>query len=107
MKHIVNSILTLFSFSLLSLNLSAQYGPQFENRGFEQWTTREATKAQVKAVVHGDADYKIIADGTEEPADKHVATAVSSFTRTSTANGDYTWRRLSHRVRARQHQREW
>lgn len=205
MKHFVNSILTLFFFSLLSLNLSAQYGPQFENRGFEQWTTREATsvnepthwhsggtatgtwagflsnqieqssqtrpgsngsksvrvfpnsilgitangtltngrinagsmsvsgsdnynytqraessfntlisqlpdslsvwvcfrsqsttdKAQVKAVVHGDADYKIIADGTEEPADKHVATAVSSFTRTSTANGDYTWRRLS------------
>lgn len=217
MKHIVKSILTLFSFSLLSLNLSAQYGPQFENRGFEQWTTREATsvnepthwhsggtatgtwagflsnqieqssqtrpgsngsksvrvfpnsilgitangtltngrinagsmsasgsdnynytqraeiafntpisqlpdsvsdwvcfrsqsttdKAQVKAVVHGDTDYKIIADGTEEPADKHVATAVSSFTRTSTANGDYTWRRLSHRVRSRQHKREW
>jgi hypothetical protein len=52
-------------------------------------------KAQVKAVVHGNADYKIIANGTEEPADMHVATAVSSFTRTSTANGAYTWRRLS------------
>ena len=52
-------------------------------------------KAQVKAVVHGDADYKLIANGTEEPANMHVATAVSSFTRTSTANGAYTWRRLS------------
>lgn len=52
-------------------------------------------KAQVKAVVHGDADYKIIANGTEEPTDMRVATAVSSFTRTSTANGAYTWRRLS------------
>jgi hypothetical protein len=51
--------------------------------------------AQVKAVVHGDADYKLIANGTEEPANMHVATAVSSFTRTSTANGAYTWRRLS------------
>jgi hypothetical protein len=52
-------------------------------------------KAQVKAVVHGDADYKFIANGTEEPTDKHVATAVSSFTRTSAASGAYTWRRMS------------
>ena len=52
-------------------------------------------KAQVKAVVHGNADYKIIANGTEEPADMHVATAVQSFTRTAPANGAYTWRRLS------------
>ena len=193
--------ISLFVFSFLSLNLSAQYGPQFDNRGFEQWTNRvsepthwhsggtatgsfsswvdsqieqsaqtrpgssgtksvrlypesvwgvtangnltngrmnagsmSATgsgnynytqrsqtafntpitqlpdsltlwvcfrcqsttdKAQVKAVVHGDADYKIIANGTEEPMDKHVATALNSFTRTSTANGAYTWRRLS------------
>lgn len=194
-------IFSLFVFSFLTLNLSAQYGPQFDNRGFEQWTDRvsepvhwhsggtatgtfsgfvssqietstqtrpgstgsksarvfptsvlgitangnitngrmnagsmSATgsgnynytqrsnntyntplsqlpdsisvwvcfrsssttdKAQVKAVVHGDADYKFIANGTEEPANMHVATAVSSFTRTSTANGAYTWRRLS------------
>ena len=191
------SIFNLFIFSFLSLNLSAQYGPQLDNRGFEQWTTRNENavsepvhwhsggtatgtwsgflssqieqssqtrpgttgsksvrvfpdsvlgitangtltngrinagsmsatgsgnynytqrsesafntpinqlpdslsvwvcfrsqsttdKAQVKAVVHGNADYKIIANGTEEPADMHVATAVSSFTRTSTANG--------------------
>jgi hypothetical protein len=193
--------ISLFVFSFLSLSLSAQYGPQFDNRGFEQWTNRvsepthwhsggtatgsfsswvdsqieqsaqtrpgssgtksvrlypesvwgvtangnltngrmnagsmSATgsgnynytqrsqtafntpitqlpdsltlwvcfrcqsttdKAQVKAVVHGDADYKIIANGTEEPMDKHVATALNSFTRTSTANGAYTWRRLS------------
>ena len=52
-------------------------------------------KAQVKAVVHGNADYKIIANGTEEPMDMHVATALSSFNRTSAANGAYTWRRLS------------
>ena len=201
MKCILIGISSLFIFSFLTLNLSAQYGPQFDNRGFEQWTDRvsepvhwhsggtatgtfsgfvssqiesstqtrpgstgsksarvfptsvlgitangnitngrmnagsmSATgsgnynytqrsqsayntpinqlpdsisvwvcfrsssttdKAQVKAVVHGDADYKFIANGTEEPANMHVATAVSSFTRTSTANGAYTWRRLS------------
>lgn len=205
MKRFFIGLFNLFIFSLLSLNLSAQYGPQLDNRGFEQWTTRNENavsepihwhsggtatgtwsgflssqieqssqtrpgttgsksvrvfpdsvlgitangtltngrinagsmsatgsgnynytqrsesafntpinqlpdsltiwvcfrsqsttdKAQVKAVVHGNADYKIIANGTEEPADMHVATAVSSFTRTSTANGAYTWRRLS------------
>lgn len=201
MKSMFIGIFSLFVFSFLTLNLSAQYGPQFDNRGFEQWTDRvsepvhwhsggtatgtfsgfvssqietstqtrpgstgsksarvfptsvlgitangnitngrmnagsmSATgsgnynytqrsnntyntplsqlpdsisvwvcfrsssttdKAQVKAVVHGDADYKFIANGTEEPANMHVATAVSSFTRTSTANGAYTWRRLS------------
>lgn len=201
MKRILIVISSLFIFSFLSHNLSAQYGLQFNNRGFEQWTdrvsepvrwhsggtatgtfsgfvssqiesstqTRPGTtgsksvrifptsvlgitangnitngrmnagsmsatgsgnynytqraesafntsinqlpdslsvwvcfrstsstdKAQVKAVVHGDADYKFIANGTEEPANMHVATAVLSFTRTSTANGAYTWRRLS------------
>ena len=191
----------LFIFSFISLSLSAQYGPQFDNRGFEQWTNRvnepthwhsggtatggwafmltsqieqssqtrpnssgnksvrlyphstwgvlangnitngrmnagstsstgadnynytqrsenafntpinqlpdsltiwvcfrctsTSEKAQVKAVVHGDADYRIIANGTESPAEMHVATAALSFTRTSTANGAYTWRRLS------------
>ena len=201
MKRILITISSLFIFSFLSLDLSAQYGPQFDNRGFEQWTDRvsepvrwhsggtatgtfsgfvssqiesstqtrpgslgsksvrifptsvlgitangnltngrmnagsmSATgsgnynytqrsnntyntpinqlpdslsvwvcfrsasttdKAQVKAVVHGDADYKFIANGTEEPTDMHVATAVSSFTRTSAASGAYTWRRMS------------
>ena len=57
--------------------------------------TTTSDKAQVKAVIHGNADYQIIADGTEAPANMHVATAVQSFTRTSTANGAYTWRRLS------------
>jgi hypothetical protein len=201
MKRILITISSLFIFSFFSINLSAQYGPQFDNRGFEQWTdrvsepvrwhsggtatgtfsgfvssqiessnqTRPGTtgsksvrifptsvlgitangnitngrmnagsmsatgsgnynytqrsnntyntplsqlpdslsvwvcfrstsstdKAQVKAVVHGDADYKFIANGTEEPANMHVATAVSSFTRTSTANGAYVWHRLS------------
>ena len=202
MKRFFTSVFVIIVFSL---NLSAQYGPQFDNRGFEQWTTREMTsvsepvhwhsdgtatgtwsgflssqieqssqtrpgssgsksvrlfpdsvlgvtangtltngrmnagsmsatgsgnfnytqraesafntpinqlpdsltvwvcfrsqstsdKAQVKAVVHGDADYKLIANGTEEPANMHVATAVQSFTRTAPANGAYTWRRLS------------
>ena len=205
MKRIFKIAFTLFFFSILTLDLSGQYGPQFDNRGFEQWTTRDENsvnepvhwhsggtatgtwsgflssqieqssqtrpgstgsksvrlvpdsvlgvtangnmtngrmnagsmsatgsgnynytqrsnsvyntpisqlpdslsvwvcfrsqsatdKAQVKAVVHGDADYKIIANGTEEPENMHVATAVSSFTRTSTATGAYTWRRLS------------
>ncbi len=54
-----------------------------------------STKGQVKAVVHGNADYKIIANGTEDPTNMHVATAVLSFTRTSTSGGSYTWRRLS------------
>ena len=57
--------------------------------------TSTSEKAQVKAVVHGDADYRIIANGTESPANMHVATAALSFNRTSTANGAYTWRRLS------------
>lgn len=201
MKRILITIFSLFIFSFLSLDLSAQYGPQFNNRGFEQWTDRvsepvrwhsggtatgsfsgfvssqiesstqtrpgssgsksvrifptsvlgitangnitngrmnagsmsatgsgnynytqrsnntyntplnqlpdslsvwvcfrstsSTDKAQVKAVVHGDADYKFIANGTEEPTNMHVATAVLSFARTSTANGAYTWRRLS------------
>ena len=54
-----------------------------------------STKAQVKAVIHGNADYKIMANGSEEPANMHVATAVLSFNRTSTSGGAYTWRRLS------------
>ena len=201
MKRSSIFITSLFFFSFLSINLSAQYGPQFDNRGFEQWTNRvsepthwhsggtatgtfsgwvssqieqssqtrpgssgtksvrlfpesvlgvtangnitngrmnagsmsatgtgnynytqrsqtafntpitqlpdsltlwvcfrcqsSSDKAQVKAVVHGNADYKIIANGTEEPMDMHVATALSSFNRTSAANGAYTWRRLS------------
>lgn len=201
MKRSSIFITSLFFFSFLSINLSAQYGPQFDNRGFEQWTNRvsepthwhsggtatgtfsgwvssqieqssqtrpgssgtksvrlfpesvlgvtangnltngrmnagsmsatgsgnynytqrsqtafntpiaqlpdsltlwvcfrsqsTSAKAQVKAVVHGNADYKIIADGTEEPMNMHVATALNSFSRTSAANGAYTWRRLS------------
>ena len=57
--------------------------------------TSSSERAQVKAVVHGDADYQFIANGTEAPAEMHVATAEESFTRTSTANGAYNWRRLS------------
>lgn len=205
MKKTIRTLSMLFAFSMMTTALSAQYGPQFTNSGFEDWTSRETDavsepvhwhsggtatgtwsgflsnqveqssqkrpgssgsksarlfptsvlgitangnltngrinagsmsasgsgnynytqrsenvfntpinqlpdsltvwvcfrsnsttdKAQVKAVVHGDADYKLMGDGTGEPADKHVATAALSFTRTSTANGAYTWRRLS------------
>ena len=205
MKRLIISIFNLFVFCFLSLNSIAQYGPQFENRGFEQWTSREENsisepehwhsggtatgtwasflsnqieqfsqtrpgstgsksvrlfpesvlgvtangnmtngrmnagsmsatgsnnynytqraqsafntpisqlpdslsvwvcfrsqsstdKAQIKAVVHGNTDYKLIADGSEEPVNMHVATAISSFTRTSIANGAIIWQRLS------------
>ena len=205
MKRFFTSIPTLLFWGLISHNLNAQYGPQIENRGFEQWTSRDelsvsepehwhsggtatgtfsgfvssqielspqvrpgsngiksvriypssvlgitangnltngrmnagsmsatgtgnynytqraqnafnspvsqlpdsvsvwvcfrsestSDKAQVKAVVHGDADYRLIADGTEDPANMHVATAALSFTRTSSAGGSYNWRRLS------------
>jgi uncharacterized repeat protein (TIGR02543 family) len=204
-KHFLKKTCILVTISMLSTTLFAQYGPQFDNRGFEQWTTRETEsvsepvhwhsggtatgswafmvssqieqssqtrpnstgsksvrlfphstlgvvangnitngrmnagstsvtgadnynytqraqnayntpinqlpdsisiwvcfrctssteQAQVKAIVHGDADYRIIANGTESPAEMHVATAAQSFTRTSTANGAYNWRRLS------------
>ena len=193
------SILLFFSF--LSISLWGQYGPQFDNRGFEQWTTRVSEpvhwhsggtatgtwssmmpnsveqssqtrpgstgsksvrlvpssvfgvtangtvtngrinagsmspsgssnynytqrdqnvyntpitqlpdsltvwvcfrsqsashKAQVKAVVHGNADYKVKADGTEEPTNMHVATADQRFTRHSANGGAYNWTRLS------------
>ena len=205
MDHIFRNSAIILVFSLLSSNLFGQYGPQLENRGFEEWITRDETavsepvhwhsggtatgtfsgfvssqietsnqtrpgsagsksvrvfptsvlgitangnltngrmnagsrsatgsgnynytqrsnsafsspisqlpdsisvwvcfrsqnttdRAQAKAVIHGDADYKLIADGTEDPADMHVASAVESFTRTSTVGGTYTWRRLS------------
>jgi hypothetical protein len=52
-------------------------------------------RAQLRCVVHGDADYKFVANGTEEPAEMLVASARHTFTRTSTANGAYIWRRLS------------
>lgn len=205
MKKSNRTFAMLFAFSMMTTALSAQYGPQFTNSGFEEWTSRETdavsepvhwhsggtatgtwsgflssqieqsthprpgsagsknvrlfptsvigvtangsltngrmnagsmsatgsdnynytqraqsafntpinqlpdsltvwvcfrsesttAKAQVKAVVHGDADYRLVADGTEQPANMHVATAVSSFTRTASAGGTYAWRRLS------------
>lgn len=49
----------------------------------------------MKAVVHGDADYQLIANGTESPSNMHVATADQRFTRTSANGGAYNWTRLS------------
>ena len=40
MKRFFTSIPILLFFGLISLNLNAQFGPQIENRGFEQWTNR-------------------------------------------------------------------
>ena len=204
-KHFLKKTCILVTISMLSTTLFAQYGPQFDNRGFEQWTTRETEsvnepahwhsggtatgtwhsmmpnsveqssqtrpgssgsksarlfpssvwgitangtvtngrinagsmspdgsgnydytqrsqnlyntpisqlpdslsvwvcfrsssttdKAQIKAVVHGDADYQVIADGTESPSDMHVATADQRFTRTAANGGAYNWTRLS------------
>jgi len=205
MNHYCKNLFTLLVFSFLGSRIYAQYGPQFENRDFEQWTSRDeqsvsepvhwhsggtatggfagfvssqieqsthprpgssgtksvklyptrilgvtangnltngrmnagsmsaagaenynytqrsqsafntpinqlpdsltvwvcfrssstSSRAQVKAVVHGDADYRLIANGTESPSDKHVATAALSFYRTAPNGGSYNWRRLS------------
>lgn len=51
--------------------------------------------ADVHAAAHGDADYKFVANGTEEPLEMLVATAHQGFTRTAPANGNYVWQRLS------------
>lgn len=51
--------------------------------------------ANLHAAVHGDADYKFIANGTEEPLNQLVGSARYNFQRTSPANGTYVWRRLS------------
>ena len=206
MKHFCKQLLSLLVFSILGTQLYAQYGPQFDNRDFEQWTNRvsepvhwhsggtadgsyagylpdglmvsstqtrpgssgsksvrlvpqevgflfwtytangnltngrmnagststtgeenyngtrrtesgfntplnqlpdslsvwvcfrsqsSTQNAQIKAVVHGDADYQIRANGTESPSNMHVATAAQTFTRTSPNGGAYNWRRLS------------
>lgn len=51
--------------------------------------------ARARALVHGDADLREVANGTLDPNDKLVASAMATFKRTSPANGAYTWRRLS------------
>lgn len=51
--------------------------------------------ARARALVHGNADLREVANGTLDPNDKLVASAMASFHRTSPANGAYTWRRLS------------
>ena len=51
--------------------------------------------AQVRAVVHGDADLKAMANNAFDPENKVVAEASLSFTRTSEAGVDYQWRRIS------------
>ena len=41
MNIIIKKTVILFTFSLLSVGLFAQYGNQFTNRGFEDWTSRD------------------------------------------------------------------
>ena len=55
----------------------------------------ESQNAQIHAAVHGDDDYKFLADGGEEPADKLVATAMTNFQRTAQASGAMIWHRMS------------
>lgn len=50
--------------------------------------------ANLHAAVHGDTDYKFLANGTEEPSSHLVGSARCDFRRTSTAGGDYHWTRL-------------
>ena len=52
-------------------------------------------EAEVRAVVHGDADFRFVANGTVDPLDQRVATARQHFTRTDPAGGNHSWRRLS------------
>lgn len=52
-------------------------------------------QGEARAVIHGDADFKFVSNGTMTPADQLVASASQYFTRTATAGGNYTWRRLS------------
>ena len=51
--------------------------------------------AQVRAIVHGDTDLQVKADGSMEPENLWVAAAAMAFQRTSEAGVDYQWRRLS------------
>ena len=51
--------------------------------------------ARAKAMIHGDADFREVADGTIYPTDMLVATASCAFQRTSVVNGSFYWRRLS------------
>ena len=58
-------------------------------------STNPEQNARVRAMIHGDADFREVANGSFDPAEKLVATAVLPFHRTSEAGGNYTWRRLS------------
>lgn len=51
--------------------------------------------ARARAMIHGDADFREVANGTFDPSDKLVAIASRSFKRTSVSGGSYTWRRLT------------
>lgn len=51
--------------------------------------------AHVRAIIHGDADLQVRADGSTEPDNMRVASAALGFTRTSEAGVDYQWRRIT------------
>ena len=58
-------------------------------------STNPEQKALIKTVVHGDADFKLVSNGTMDPLDQRVAMATATFIRTSEAGGPYYWRRIS------------
>ena len=51
--------------------------------------------AQVRAIVHGDADMAAMANNVVEPENQLVALATRDFTRTSEPGVNYQWQRLS------------
>lgn len=51
--------------------------------------------AQLRAIIHGDADLKAMATGALDPENQVVATALTTFTRTSEAGVGYQWRRIT------------
>lgn len=58
-------------------------------------TVNPDQNAQISAYIHGDCDFKCLANGGVEPSDMKVATASLSFKRTYESDGYYSWKRLS------------
>ena len=57
MKNNLKFLSILFIISFLRINLFAQYGPQFDNRGFEQWTNRVSEPTHWHSSGTADGDY--------------------------------------------------
>ncbi len=57
MKNSLKYLSILFIITFLSINLFAQYGPQFDNRGFEQWTNRVSEPTHWHSAGTADGSY--------------------------------------------------